>query len=148
MMTWGWDSITFLGASLFVTVYATVRIVEARHVAVIVLDQAFSTRPYHPKPPRRTVVGVEPETPVVETVRKPRHYLENESEEPPDDTYSARAILARCGIELADVDSGSDFVNSDNDTDRLMIIHTDRFDRIVWPVETDRLFTHGYEAHR
>jgi hypothetical protein len=145
MMTWGWDSITFLAASLFVTVYVTVNIVEARHVASVILDQTLAARPYRPNLTREAGVGVEPETPVVETDGKPRHYLENDSEESANDAYSARSILARCGIELANFDTRPDVMNDDDPTDRMVIVHRFVADAML---DTDRLFTHGYEAHR
>jgi hypothetical protein len=156
-MMWSWDSITFLAGSLFVTVYVTVKIVEARHVASIILDQAFQAGHRTPSVGVGRHRLIEPALPLLpsasveEIVRESRHGVENETQETEHHPYSARAILARCGIELANIDPGPDLTD-DDPTDRIMIIHTDRIVHTkAWPppeMDTDRLFTHGYEAHR
>lgn len=125
-MVWTWDSIMFLAASLLLTVFATVKIVERRHVAYIILGEALEA--YH----RSTTETVEP------TVRKSRHRARDEKETEPD-PYSARAILARVEFELAastNVNAQEDYALVDDDTVRLFMLNT------------DRLFTHGFEAHQ
>jgi hypothetical protein len=144
-MMWTWDSITFLGASLFITVYFTVKIVEARHVTSMVLEQAFQTRDRFPvddisfdyetdetiiiQPVEQSVA--EP-VEVVEKAGKHRHRVDHE-EETGNDTYSASAICARVKSELASRKKSESAYISKETFDLMM-------------ANTDRLFTHDWRG--
>jgi len=129
-MVWSWDSITFLGASLLVTVYFTVKIVESRYVASIVLEEAFRAgrTVVSPIDLEETIVIAIPEVQMESPHRQPRH-LARRGKETGDHSYSARAICARVKSELA--------ARSTNNSPKLS---KETFDLMM--ANTHRLFTH------
>jgi hypothetical protein len=132
-MTWNWESISFLAAALFVTVYVTVKIVEARHVASVILEEAFRTSQPRARIDRPIETYVEPHTDIFVPIawpeveqdsRKSRHRARHEKEAG-NNPYSASTICARVKSELAQRDN-KDTPHISKETFNLMMADTDR----------------------